>query len=88
MMTKYRDVTLQDITYELSDGLHAAPEFYPDGEYIFVNAKNLVNGRIVDCDKDKKTSYDEYLKYQYGNYMQLPPEDQRENRHRVIEVKF
>ncbi len=62
-MTEYKKVTLADITTELSDGLHAAPIFCIGGDYIFVNAKNLVNGRIVDVDKEKKTSYEEYLKY-------------------------
>ncbi len=32
--------------------------------------------------------YRTFLKYNYGDYMKLPPEDQRENRHRVIEIKF
>ncbi len=29
-----------------------------------------------------------YLKYAYGNYMELPPENERENRHLIINVKF
>lgn len=32
--------------------------------------------------------YDEYLSAQYGDYMQLPPEDQRENRHQIVQVDF
>ena len=32
--------------------------------------------------------YDEYLTHAYGDYMKLPPEDQRENRHQIIKVKF
>lgn len=62
-MRNYKKVTLADITTELSDGLHAAPIFCDGGDYIFVNAKNLVNGKITDVDKEKKTSYEEYLKY-------------------------
>lgn len=62
-MVKCKEVTFRDIAVELSDGLHAAPKFFPEGEYIFVNAKNIVNGRIVDVDPNKKTSYEEYLKY-------------------------
>ena len=62
-MVKGKEVTFRDIAVELSDGLHAAPKFFPEGEYIFVNAKNIVNGRIVDVDPNKKTSYEEYLKY-------------------------
>ena len=63
MKTGNKQVSFQEITIELSDGLHAAPKFYPEGDYIFVNAKNIVNGKIVDVDPDKKTSYEEYLKY-------------------------
>ena len=32
--------------------------------------------------------YDAYLTALYGNYMQLPPEDQRENRHQIVEMDF
>ena len=32
--------------------------------------------------------YDLYLKTAYGNYMQLPPEEQRENRHKIIKLSF
>lgn len=31
---------------------------------------------------------DVYLRCVYGNYMQLPPEDQRENRHNIVEIKL
>ena len=32
--------------------------------------------------------YREYLERLYGDYMQLPPEDQRENRHQIVEIDF
>ena len=32
--------------------------------------------------------YDAYLKVLYNDYMQLPPEDQRENRHQIVEIDF
>lgn len=32
--------------------------------------------------------YDKYLRHAYGNYMELPPVDKRENRHQIIKVKF
>lgn len=32
--------------------------------------------------------YDLYLRSAYGDYMQLPPEEKRINRHGIIEVKF
>lgn len=34
------------------------------------------------------TGYDEYLKRAYGDYMVLPPECERENRHAIIKVDF
>ncbi len=32
--------------------------------------------------------YDSYLRIGYGNYMQLPPVEQRENRHQILKVKL
>lgn len=60
---EWKEVRLGDVCSELSDGLHKAPKFIVNGEYIFVNAKNLYNGYILDNDPAKKTSYEEYLKY-------------------------
>lgn len=56
-------VKLKDICIELSDGLHAAPIFSPDGEYLFVNANNLIDGKITDIGNGKRADYSEYLKY-------------------------
>lgn len=39
---------------------------------------------VFSCPAD----YDLLLKDEYGNYMQLPPADQRENRHNIVEVQF
>lgn len=60
---EWTEVRLGDVCSELSDGLHKAPKFIVNGEYIFVNAKNLYNGYILDNDPTKKTSHEEYLKY-------------------------
>ena len=32
--------------------------------------------------------YDDYLKAVYGDYMELPPEDKRDNRHQILEVRL
>ena len=32
--------------------------------------------------------YDEYLRRAYGEYMELPPENERENRHLIEEINF
>lgn len=34
------------------------------------------------------SNYDGVLRAQYGDYMQLPPENERENRHQIIEIKL
>lgn len=62
-MEEWKECKLEDLCDDLSDGLHKTPKFVENGEYIFVNAKNLSNGKIVDVDKQKHTTYDEYLKY-------------------------
>lgn len=63
MKSKWTKVLLKDIATELSDGLHKAPKFVYGGEYLFVNATNLENGYIVEKDKAKRTTYEEYIKY-------------------------
>ena len=63
-MEEWKTYRLGDVCTELSDGLHKAPIFSVNGEYIFVNAKNLSNGWIVDNDSERKTTFEEYLKYQ------------------------
>ena len=62
-MSEWKEYKLGEICTELSDGLHKAPIFIEGGDYIFVNAKNIVNGFIVDNDPEKKSTYEEYLKY-------------------------
>lgn len=32
--------------------------------------------------------YDKFLTAMYGDYMQLPPEEERENRHQIVEIDF
>jgi len=54
-------------------------------EKAFGNGTNLVfEDTFFRCPLDT----DVYLSSIYGDYMQLPPEDQRENRHQIIEIKF
>ena len=62
-MEEWREYKLGDVCTELSDGLHKAPKFKLGADYIFVNAKNIVDGFIVDNDPTKKSTYEEYLKY-------------------------
>ena len=62
-MEEWKEYKLGDLCTELSDGLHKAPKFVNGGDYIFVNAKNISNGFVVDNDPTKKSDYEEYLKY-------------------------
>ena len=63
IMEEWKEYKLMNICTELSDGLHKAPKFVSGGDYIFVNAKNISNGFIVDNDPTKKSTYEEYVKY-------------------------
>jgi len=62
-MSEWKEYRLGEVCTELSDGLHKAPIFKEGGDYIFVNAKNIANGFIVDNDPTKKSTYEEFLKY-------------------------
>lgn len=62
-MSEWKEYRLGEVCTELSDGLHKAPNFKKNGDYIFVNAKNIVNGFIIDNDPTKKSTHEEYLKY-------------------------
>lgn len=41
-------------------------------------------GETFPCPKE----YDKYLTAQYGAYMEFPPEEERENRHQIVEIDF
>ena len=62
-MGEWKEYKLGEACTELSDGLHKAPKFKLGGDYIFVNAKNILNGFIVDNDPTKKSTHEEFLKY-------------------------
>jgi len=62
-MEEWKEYKLGEACTELSDGLHKAPKFKLGGDYIFVNAKNILNGFIVDNDPTKKSTHEEFLKY-------------------------
>ena len=62
-MSEWKEYKLGDACTELSDGLHKAPFFVEGGDYIFVNAKNIAKGYIIDNDPTKKSTQEEYLKY-------------------------
>lgn len=47
---------------------------------------NLVDVEFEGITFKAPENYDEYLKYLYGDYMTLPPEGERYNRHKIIEI--
>lgn len=47
-----------------------------------------INIQFEDTFFKAPAGYDVYLKYAYGDYMKLPPEDKRENRHAIVELSF
>lgn len=71
-------------------------------EYVFCNSnenyakivlprcviENLTTHKFEDDEFYIPENWDLYLKTVYGEYMTLPPLEQRENRHKIIEVKF
>ena len=50
--------------------------------------EDLVNYTFEGEQFPAPRAYDEFLTIYYGDYMQLPPEDQRENRHQIVQVDF
>ncbi len=50
--------------------------------------KEVIPMQFEDTEFSVCTAYKEYLETVYGDYMQLPPEDQRENRHQIVEIGF
>lgn len=59
------------------------PDYY-DADCLEEFADYVFEGEIFKGPKN----YDKYLTSLYGDYMVLPPEDQRENRHQIIEIDF
>jgi lipopolysaccharide cholinephosphotransferase len=44
--------------------------------------------KFEDTEFNCPAKYDLYLSSVYGDYMKLPPEEQRENRHQIVEIVF
>lgn len=66
-------------------------EQYPLSQPIYYEASVFAEIAEYDFEGEKFTGvqdYDKYLTTLYGDYMQLPPEDQRENRHQIVEIDF
>ena len=63
----------------------AMPQSFEYPADLFLNLQTLYfEGEPFSCPKD----YDTFLSTLYGDYMTLPPEDQRENRHQIRILEF
>lgn len=58
--------------------------YYFDDEWF----KSTIQMKFENDSFDVMQGYDSYLTTTYGDYMKLPPVDQRENRHQIIELDF
>jgi len=63
MSCNWPNVTLQEVTSRIGDGLHGTPKYDESGEYYFINGNNLSDGEIVITEKTKRTSKEEYEKH-------------------------
>jgi type I restriction enzyme, S subunit len=57
------EMTLDDLTTKISDGIHTTPNYENDGEYYFINGNNLIDGKIRIDEKTKKVTKEEYNKH-------------------------
>ena len=57
---------------------------YHKRDWVEELADYAFEGELFKGPKD----YDNYLTSLYGDYMVLPPEGERENRHQIIEIDF
>jgi type I restriction enzyme S subunit len=59
---EWLNVTLDQITTRIGDGLHGTPKYDLSGEYFFINGNNLSGGKIIIKDDTKRISEDVYNK--------------------------
>ena len=66
-------------------------ERHPDSKILFIGGKGGMEEQLVpqagyELIDHGPQDYDAFLSSLYGNYMELPPEDKRENRHQIQEL--
>lgn len=66
------------LQYGSAKGFFQKKCFFGDGVYL------PFEDTVFRCPSDS----DGYLTMQYGEYMKLPPIEERENRHQIVEIKF
>ena len=63
MSSDWREVTLEEVTTLLGDGLHGTPNYDDSGDYYFINGRNLSEGKIILDENTKRATEEEYLKH-------------------------
>lgn len=56
-------VTLNEVTSEIGDGIHATPQYSANGNYFFINGNNIQNGHIVITKETKSADASEFKKF-------------------------
>lgn len=97
----YQIIALFVSKQKLISGYHALFEGYEDsnrlaGDIVYSGNsygdkqwyEDVLQMQFEDTEFSVGIGYEKYLEAVYGDYMQLPPEDQRENRHQIVELSF
>lgn len=88
LIKKYESVSRMDeekkCNYVYENGTDDYKEWIFKKEYL----SELVIGKFENHDFYIPKKYNEYLTTAYGDYMVLPPKEQRENRHLIKEIDF
>lgn len=69
-------------------GHQSSPKTFGEGKLRKVCVEHVEYLKFEDTIFPVPASYDEYLTVLYGDYMKFPPEEERENRHNIIEVEL
>ncbi|HHZ6404710.1 TPA: restriction endonuclease subunit S [Escherichia coli] len=63
MGSKWIEVSLDEISEKIGDGIHGTPTYNNSGNYYFINGSNLIDNSIKITETTKCVDHDEYLKH-------------------------
>lgn len=86
LVKKYEMLSIENenLKYLYENGTENYEKWCFPKEYFIKQTK----GEFEGCYFSIPQKYDEYLRQAYGEYMELPPENERENRHLIEEINF
>ena len=86
LVEKYEMLCVEDenLKYLYENGTEDYEKWCFPREYFIEQTRAEFEGCYVSIPQ----KYDEYLRRAYGEYMELPPENERENRHLIEEINF